>query len=162
MRKFYSFILATASLLSLNLSAEQTLSILKPDVVKEHNIGDVISYFEDANLNISAMKMTKLSKDQAAKFYAEHQGKPFFSGLVEFMSSGPIVALVLEGNGVIAKNRKLMGTTDPKKAEPGTIRADFAESVTRNAVHGSDSPEAAKREIAFFFKADEIFESSRD
>lgn len=159
MKKFCSFILAVASLLSLNLNAEQTLSILKPDVVKEHNIGDIISYFEDANLNISAMKMTRLSKDQAAKFYAEHQGKPFFSDLVEFMSSGPIVALVLEGDGVIAKNRKLMGATDPKKAEQGTIRADFAESVTRNAVHGSDSPEAAKREISFFFKPDEIYSS---
>lgn len=155
--KIFTLVAVLASVFNLGLFAEQTLSIIKPDAVKNHYIGDIISRFEDADLNIDAIKMTKLSKDQAERFYAEHKGKPFFSGLVEFMTSGPIVAMVLEGNDAIAKNRKIMGSTDPKKAEKNTIRADLAESVTRNAVHGSDSSEAAKREIMFFFQADEIF-----
>ncbi len=159
--KIYAWIAAAASVLNLGLFAEQTLSIIKPDAVKNHYIGDIISRFEDANLNIDAIKMTRMTKEQAEKFYAEHREKPFFPELVEFMSSGPIVAMVLEGNDVIAKNRKIMGATDPKKAEKDTLRADFAESVTRNAVHGSDSPEAAKREITFFFKADEIFPAKK-
>lgn len=148
-----------ACLLNLSVFAEQTLSIIKPDAVKNHYIGDIISRFEDENFNIQALKMTRLSKEQAEKFYAEHRERPFFPELVNFMTSGPVVVMVLEGQDAIAKNRKIMGATDPKKAEENTLRADFAESVTRNAVHGSDSPEAAKREIAFFFKGDEIFTS---
>ncbi len=160
MKKLSLFIATFVSLLNLNLAAEQTLSLIKPDAVQDKLIGEIIDRFEEADINISAIKMTRLTKERAAQFYAEHQGKPFFQDLVTFMSSGPIVALVLEGNGVIAKNRKLMGATDPTKAEENTIRADLADSVTRNAVHGSDSVDAAKKEIAFFFQPNEIYPAS--
>jgi nucleoside diphosphate kinase len=155
--KLIAWIAVAVCSLNLGLFAEQTLSIIKPDAVKNHYIGSIVSRFEDEKLNIDAIKMTRLTKEQAEKFYAEHRERPFFNDLVEFMTSGPIVAIVLEGNDAIAKNRKIMGATDPKKADKGTLRADFAESMTRNAVHGSDSPEAAQREIQFFFKTDEIF-----
>lgn len=136
---------------------QQTLSIIKPDAVKNHHIGDIVAKFEKADLKIAAMRMIKLSKEQAGKFYQVHNSKPFYADLVEFMSSGPVVIMVLEGPDAIKKNREIMGATDPSKAQTGTIRHEFAESVTRNAVHGSDSPETAKEEIAFFFKPNEIY-----
>ena len=157
MKKLSFLILAAASLFNLNLAAEQTLTLIKPDAVQDHYIGEIIGRFEDANITISALKMTQLTKERASQFYAEHQGKPFFQDLITFMTSGPIVAMILDGDNVIAKNRKMMGATDPSKAESDTIRADLADSTTRNAVHGSDSVEAAKREIAFFFQPNEIF-----
>lgn len=137
-------------------AVEQTLSIIKPDAVQNNHIGEIISRFEQAGLKIAAIKMTTLSKDQAGKFYNVHRDRPFYRDLVDFMSSGPVVILVLEGNQAITKNREIMGATDPKKADRGTLRADFAESVTRNAVHGSDSPETAKEEIQFFFQPNDI------
>lgn len=137
-------------------SKEQTLSIIKPDAVAGNHIGEIISRFEKAGLTISAIRMEKLTKDQAAKFYAVHKGRAFFPDLVSFMSSGPVVVMVLEGDNAIARNREIMGATDPAKAAKGTIRKDFAGSLTKNAVHGSDSPEAAKEEIAFFFKPQDI------
>lgn len=136
---------------------ERTLSILKPDAVRNRHIGNIISRFEDEGLRVAAIKMVSLTPEQASQFYAIHRDRPFFPGLVKFMSSGPVVVLVLEGNQAIKKNREIMGATDPKKAEKGTIRADFAESVSQNAVHGSDSPEAARQEIIFFFKPNEIY-----
>lgn len=138
------------------LFGEMTLSLIKPDAVADHRIGAIIQRFEKEGLNIVAMKQLHLTKSQVEQFYAEHKGKPFYENLTEYMSSGPIVALVLEGNNAIAKNRTLMGATDPKKAAPGTIRADFARSIDANAVHGSDSADSAKREIAFFFSSLEI------
>lgn len=137
-------------------SEQQTLSIVKPDAVKGHHIGEIVSRFEKAGLKIVAMKMVMLTKPQAMEFYAEHKEKPFFGNLVALMTSGPSVTMVLQGPDAIGKNRELMGATDPKKALPGTIRSDFAESVNSNAVHGSDAPESAQREIRFFFKPDEI------
>jgi len=136
---------------------EQTLSIIKPDGVANQHIGDVVSHFEKNGLRIAAMKMIRLSKERAGEFYIEHKDKPFYSFLKEFMSSGPVVVLVLEGKDAIAKNRKLMGATDPKLAEKGSIRQRFAKSKSENTVHGSDSPVSAKREIAFFFTPEEIF-----
>jgi nucleoside-diphosphate kinase len=136
---------------------EWTLSILKPDVLKNRHIGDIISRFEDAGLRVAAIKMVQLTPEQAAQFYSIHREKPFFPELVQYMSSGPIVAMVLEGDRAISKNRELMGETDPRKAAKGTIRADFAESISHNAVHGSDSPESARQEIAFFFLPNEIY-----
>jgi nucleoside-diphosphate kinase len=136
---------------------EQTLSIIKPDAVADHHIGDIIARFEKSGLHIGAIKMVQLTKQQAQDFYAVHKERPFYPELVEFMISGPVVLMVLEGKDAIAKNRAIMGATDPKKAAPGTLRADFAKSVQSNAVHGSDSPETAKSEIAFFFKPSEIF-----
>lgn len=135
---------------------EQTLSILKPDAVQNKHIGDIIARFEKAGLRVVAIKMVKLSPEEAGEFYKVHRDRPFYSELVKSMSSAPVVALVLEGDQAISKNRKIMGATDPKKADKGTIRADFSESVTRNSVHGSDSPEAAQDEIMFFFKPNEI------
>lgn len=135
---------------------EQTLSIIKPDAVQNNHIGEIISRFEDSGLRIAAIKMVKLNKDQAGKFYQVHKERPFYKELVDFMSSGPIVVLVLEGKQAVTKNRQLMGATDPSKAEKGTIRADLAESMGRNAVHGSDSPEAAQDEILFFFQPSDI------
>ncbi len=137
---------------------EYTLSIIKPDGVSAHHIGDIISRFEKVGLRIAAMKMMQLSLDQARKFYYVHRDRPFYSELVEFMSSGPVVIMVLEGPNAVAANRKLMGATNPQKAEKGTIRADYAESVTHNTVHGSDSSETAREEIAFFFQPNEIFQ----
>lgn len=133
---------------------EQTLSIIKPDAVANNHIGAIITRFEKAGLKVSSLRMMKLTDQQAAEFYAVHKERPFFAELVEFMSSGPVVVMVLEGPDAIAKNRAIMGPTDPKKANPGTIRADFAESVGKNAVHGSDSAAAAKAEIEFFFESD--------
>ena len=138
------------------MAHERTLSIVKPDAVARNLIGEIYSRFEKAGLKIVASKMLSLSEEQAHGFYAEHEGKPFFGPLVEYMRSGPVVVQVLEGEDAIATNRRLMGATNPADAEPGTIRADFAESIDANAVHGSDAPESAAREIAYFFSADEI------
>jgi len=135
---------------------EQTLSIIKPDAVAKNVIGKIIDRFESNGLRIAAMKKIKLTKEDAAKFYEVHKERPFFNDLCEYMSSGPVVVMVLEGENAVAKNRELMGATDPKEAAPGTIRADFAESIEANAVHGSDSLENAKKEIAFFFSKREI------
>lgn len=138
-------------------SKQQTLSIIKPNAVAANHIGAIIDRLEKAGLSIVAIKMTQLSLEQAEQFYAVHKQRPFFPELVKFMSSGPIVAMVLEGNDAVQKNREVMGATDPKKAAPGTIRADFAKSVTENSVHGSDAVETAKEEIAFFFKPFDIY-----
>lgn len=135
---------------------QRTLSIIKPDAVESNHIGDIISRFEKSGLRIVGIKILNLSKDQASKFYQVHRDRPFYPQLVDFMSSGPVVIMVLEGDNAIAKNRELMGATDPKKAASGTIRADYAQSVSRNAVHGSDSPETAKEEILFFFQPNEL------
>ncbi|MCK6637497.1 nucleoside-diphosphate kinase [Campylobacter coli] len=135
---------------------EKTLSIIKPDAVKKGVIGKILDRFESNGLRIGAMKKVQLSKEQAEAFYAVHKERPFFKDLVEFMISGPVVVSVLEGEGAVLKNRDLMGATNPKEAQPGTIRADFAESIDANAVHGSDSLENAKIEIEFFFKSNEI------
>jgi nucleoside-diphosphate kinase len=133
------------------MALQRTLSIIKPDAVKKNVIGQILSRFEGAELKISAMRFTLLSREEAAGFYAVHKDRPFFKDLVEFMISGPVCIQVLEGDEAIQKNRDLMGATDPKQADPGTIRADFAESIDANAVHGSDSPENAATEIAYFF-----------
>lgn len=138
------------------MAVERTLSIIKPDAVAKNVIGKIISRFEDAGLQIAAAKLIKLTQEQAEGFYAEHKERPFFASLVNFMTSGPVVVQVLEGDNAIARNRELMGATNPQAAEPGTIRADFADSIDANAVHGSDSPASAEREIAFFFEADAI------
>lgn len=136
---------------------EQTLSIIKPDATSKNHIGAIVDRFEQAGIHIAGIKMLHLSEAQAGEFYAIHKERPFFGELVEFMTSGPVVVLVLEGEGVIAKNREIMGATDPKKAAPGTIRGDFADSIDCNAVHGSDAPETAAVEIPFFFKPEELF-----
>ena len=133
------------------MSIQRTLSIVKPDAVAKNVIGEIYSRFEKAGLKIIAAKMVHLSEQEAGKFYAVHKERPFFGELVKFMTSGPVMVQVLEGENAIAKNRELMGATDPKKADKGTIRADFAESIDANAVHGSDAPETAAVEIAFFF-----------
>ncbi|EAI7919042.1 nucleoside-diphosphate kinase [Campylobacter jejuni] len=135
---------------------EKTLSIIKPDAVKKGVIGKILDRFESNGLRIAAMKKVQLSKEQAENFYAVHKERPFFKDLVEFMISSPVVVSVLEGEGAVLKNRDLMGATNPKEAKAGTIRADFAESIDANAVHGSDSLENAKIEIEFFFKPNEI------
>ncbi|PAF51751.1 nucleoside-diphosphate kinase [Helicobacter sp. 13S00401-1] len=136
---------------------QRTLSIIKPDAVKKDVIGKIISRFESNGLKIAACKKIFLSTEEAGKFYSVHKERPFFKDLVEFMTSGPVVVMVLEGKDAVAKNRELMGATNPKEAAKGTIRADFAESIDANAVHGSDSLENAKTEIAFFFAESEIF-----
>lgn len=138
------------------MATERTLSIIKPDAVAKNAIGDIYSRFEKAGLQIVGAKMLHLSKEQAEGFYAEHKERGFFADLVGFMTSGPVMVQVLEGEGAIAKNRELMGATNPKEAAPGTIRADFATSIDANAVHGSDAPESAAREISYFFKDDEL------
>ena len=135
---------------------EQTLSILKPDAVKKGVIGKIVDRFESNGLRVAAMKKLQLSQAEDGNFYIVHKDRPFYGELIEFMTSGPVVAMVLEGENAVAKNRELMGATDPKKAEKGTVRADFAESIDANAVHGSDSLENAKVEIAFFFANKEI------
>jgi nucleoside-diphosphate kinase len=138
------------------MAVERTLSIIKPDAVKKNAIGQILARFEKAGLRIIAARMTHLSRKEAEGFYAVHRERPFFRDLVEFMISGPVMIQVLEGESAIAKNRELMGATDPKKAAKGTIRADFADSIDANAVHGSDGPETARKEISFFFpKLDE-------
>ena len=138
------------------MPVERTLSIVKPDAVAKNVIGEIYSRFERAGLKIVAAKMSWLARADAEGFYAVHRGRPFFADLVEFMTSGPVMIQVLEGENAIAKNRDLMGATDPKKAAPGTIRADFAQSIDANAVHGSDGPETARTEIAYFFATLEI------
>ncbi|WP_369857457.1 nucleoside-diphosphate kinase [Candidatus Thalassolituus haligoni] len=138
------------------MAVERTLSIVKPDAVAKNAIGDIMARFEKAGLSIVAAKMVRLGDDKAGGFYAEHKERPFYKHLVAFMTSGPVVVQVLEGENAILLNRELMGATNPKEAAAGTIRADFAESIDANAVHGSDSAESAAREIAYFFSADEI------
>jgi nucleoside-diphosphate kinase len=138
------------------VTVERTLSIIKPDAVAKNVIGEIIARFEQAGLKIAALKLQQLTKEQAEGFYAEHKERPFFSDLVEFMTSGPVVVQVLEGDGAIVKNRDLMGATNPQEAEAGTIRADFAQSIDANAVHGSDSAESAAREISYFFEAADL------
>jgi nucleoside-diphosphate kinase len=133
------------------MATEKTLSIIKPNAVAKNAIGAICGRFEDAGLRIVAARMLHMSREQAVAFYAVHQGKPFFEELIAFMTSGPVLAMALEGEDAIAKNRELMGATNPAKAAPGTIRADFADSFTENAVHGSDAPDTAEVEIAFFF-----------
>ncbi|ABM18215.1 MULTISPECIES: nucleoside-diphosphate kinase [Marinobacter] len=138
------------------MANERTLSIIKPDAVAKNVIGEIYSRFEKADLKIVAAKMMHLTQEQAEGFYAEHKERPFFNDLVAFMTSGPVVVQVLEGEGAILKNRELMGATNPKEAEAGTIRADFASSIDANAVHGSDSAASAEREVAYFFNDNEI------
>jgi nucleoside-diphosphate kinase len=138
------------------MTKERTLSIIKPDAVAKHHIGDIISRFEKNGLQVVGIKMIRMTPEQAGQFYAVHKGRPFYDDLVKRMSSGPVVVLVLDGDDAVAKNRKLMGATDSKEAEKGTIRADFAVSKGENTVHGSDSNENAAIEIAFFFKPDEL------
>ena len=138
------------------MAIEQTLSIIKPDAVSKNIIGKIISRFEENGLHLVAGKLVHLSDGMASGFYAEHEGRPFFNDLKTFMTSGPVFVQVLEGEGAILKNRELMGNTNPKEAEPGTIRADFANSIDANAVHGSDSETSALREINYFFTNEEI------
>ena len=142
------------------MAIERTFSIVKPDAVAKNVIGEIYSRFEKNGLSIVAAKMLRLSQAEAEGFYAEHKGRPFFPALIEFMTSGPVTVQVLEGEGAIAKNRELMGATNPQEATPGTIRADFAESIDANAVHGSDSPESAAREIAYFFASSDLCDRS--
>jgi nucleoside-diphosphate kinase len=139
------------------MAVERTLSIIKPDAVAKNVIGKIYSRFETNGLKIAAARMVHLSRQDAEGFYAVHKERPFFKDLVEFMISGPVMVQVLEGEGAIAKNRDLMGATDPKKAAAGTIRADFADSIDANAVHGSDAPETAAVEIAYFFPALNVY-----
>ncbi|WP_290868906.1 nucleoside-diphosphate kinase [Aquabacterium sp.] len=139
------------------MAIERTLSIIKPDAVAKNVIGQIVSRFEAAGLKIAAAKLVQLSQAEAEAFYAVHAARPFFKDLVSFMISGPVFVQVLEGEGAILKNRDLMGATDPKKAEKGTIRADFADSIDANAVHGSDAAETAAQEIAFFFPALNVY-----
>jgi len=139
------------------MALERTLSIIKPDAVAKNVIGEIYSRFEKGGLKVVASKMKHLSRKEAEGFYAVHRERPFFNALVEFMISGPVMIQALEGEDAIAKNRELMGATNPKDAAPGTIRADFADSIDANAVHGSDAPETAAVEIAYFFASTEIF-----
>ena len=139
------------------MAIQQTLSIIKPDAVRKNNIGAITQRFEEAGLKVIAARMEKLTINQAKKFYQVHKERPFFNQLVDFICSGPIMIQVIEGPNAILKNRELMGATDPMQAEAGTIRADFAESIGQNAVHGSDSPETARQEVAFFFTQDQCF-----
>jgi len=139
------------------MAVERTFSIIKPDAVAKNAIGQILSRFEAAGLKVIAARMMHLSRGQAEGFYAVHRERPFFKDLVDFMISGPVLVQVLQGESAIAKNRELMGATDPKRAAKGTIRADFADSIDANAVHGSDAPETARAEIAFFFPGYEVF-----
>ncbi len=143
------------------MAVERTISIIKPDAVAKNAIGDIYSRFEKAGLKVIAARMIHLSQEQAEGFYAEHKERPFFSALVGFMTSGPVMVQVLEGEDAVLKNRELMGATNPADAEPGTIRADFAQSIDENAVHGSDSTESAAREIAYFFTEDQLCPRTR-
>lgn len=138
------------------MAIERTLSIIKPDAVAQNKIGKILNKFEEKGLKMVAAKMLHLSNDDAGRFYEVHKARPFYNDLVKFMSSGPVLVLVLEGENAILKNRDIMGATNPKEAAPGTIRAEFAKSIDENAVHGSDAPETAKVEIDFFFKPGEI------
>ena len=139
------------------MAVERTLSIIKPDAVAKNVIGQIYTRFEGAGLKIIAARMTQMSRADAEGFYAVHKARPFFKDLVDFMTSGPVIIQVLEGDDAMQKNRELMGATDPKKADPGTIRADFAASIDANAVHGSDAPETAAIEIAYFFPACDVY-----
>jgi nucleoside-diphosphate kinase len=139
------------------MAVERTLSIIKPDAVAKNVIGQIYARFEQAGLKVIAARMSHLSQRDAEGFYAVHKGRPFFNDLVKFMISGPVMIQVLEGENAILKNRDLMGATDPKKAAAGTIRADFAQSIDANAVHGSDAPETAQQEIAYFFPAHQVY-----
>lgn len=139
------------------MSLERTLSIIKPDAISKQLIGQVISRFEKAGLRVAGIKMLHLSKHQAEAFYEIHKDRPFFNSLIAFMCSGPVIVQVLEGENAIARNREIMGATNPREAQAGTIRADFADSIDHNVVHGSDSPQTAQQEIEFFFKTNEIF-----
>lgn len=143
------------------MAVQRTFSIIKPDAVAKNVIGEITTRFEKAGLRVVASKMVQLSAREAGAFYAEHKERPFFNDLVSFMTSGPVIVQVLEGEDAIAKNRELMGATNPKEAAAGTIRADFAQSIDENAVHGSDSEEAAAREIAFFFASTELCDRIR-
>jgi nucleoside-diphosphate kinase len=139
------------------MAFEYTLSIIKPDAVAKNVVGKIISRFEEGGLKVAAARMMHLSQEEASQFYAVHRERPFFADLVKFMTSGPVLVQVLAGENAIAKNRDLMGATNPKDARPGTIRADFADSIDANAVHGSDSAETAKQEIAYFFESSVVF-----
>ena len=139
------------------MAVQRTFSIIKPDAVAKNVVGQIVSRFESHGLKVVASRMKHLSRGEAEGFYSVHRERPFFKDLVEFMISGPVVLQVLEGENAIAKNRELMGATDPKKADPGTIRADFASSIDANAVHGSDAPETAAIEIAYFFPACDVY-----
>lgn len=138
------------------MALERTLSILKPDAVSKNHMGSIITRFEESGLRPVAMKMVQLTRENGEAFYAVHQSRPFFNDLVNFMISGPVLVMVLEGENAVLKNREIMGATNPKEAAPGTIRRDFAENIDENAVHGSDSAETAKEEIQFFFSVSEI------
>lgn len=142
------------------MAIERTLSIIKPGAVRDNHIGGIVAKFEAAGLRVIASKMIRMSDAQAGEFYDVHRDKPFFDELVEFMTYGPVVVQVLEGESAIRANREVMGATNPAQAAPGTIRADFATSITENAVHGSDGPDTARTEISFFFKGSEIFSRS--
>jgi nucleoside-diphosphate kinase len=139
------------------MAVERTLSIIKPDAVAKNAIGEIYNRFEKAGLKVIAAKMVRLSRSDAEGFYAVHRERPFFTPLVEFMISGPVMVQVLEGENAIQKNRDLMGATDPRKAAPGTIRADFAQSIDANAVHGSDGPDTAREEVAYFFAQHQVY-----
>ena len=143
------------------MAIERTISIIKPDAVAKNVIGEIYSRFEKAGLKVIAAKMKHLSREEAEGFYAVHRERPFFGELVEYMTSGPIMVQVLEGESAIARNREVMGATNPRDAAPGTIRADFAEDITENAVHGSDAPETAATEIAYFFSDSELCPRTR-
>jgi nucleoside-diphosphate kinase len=143
------------------MAIERTISIIKPDAVAKNVIGDIYSRFEQAGLKVVAARMIHLSQEQAEGFYAEHKERPFFGALVSFMTSGPVMVQVLEGEGAVLKNRDLMGATNPADADAGTIRADFAQSIDENAAHGSDSTESAAREIAYFFTEDQLCARTR-
>ncbi len=143
------------------MAIERTLSIIKPDAVAKNAVGAIIARFEEAGLRVVAARMLHLNRKKAEGFYAVHKERPFFPELVEFMTSGPVLVQVLEGKGAVDKNRQIMGATNPAEAEPGTIRADFADEITENAVHGSDSPENAATEIAYFFPTEEICPRTR-
>ena len=138
------------------MAKEMTFSIIKPNAVKKGVIGDVISHFENSGLKVAAAKLTVISRQKCEEFYAEHKARPFFGELVQFMTSGPVLLMALSGEGAIMKNREIMGATDPKKAAPGTVRAKHGDNVGENAVHGSDSPESAARELSLFFEKSEF------
>ncbi len=143
------------------MAVERTLSIIKPDAVAKNVIGEIYSRFEQAGLRIIAAKMLHLTREQAGEFYAVHKERPFYNDLVDFMTSGPVMVQVLEGEDAISRNREIMGATNPAEAASGTIRADFASSIDENAVHGSDGPDTARQEIAFFFSDEELCERTR-
>lgn len=157
MRKFLaSLAIFMAATVGLQAAQEQTLAIIKPDAVANNHIGDIISRYEKNGLHVTALKIVRLNKQQAEKFYEVHKDRPFYKDLTTFMSSGPVVAIVLAGDNSVARNRELIGATNPKEAAKGTIRADFAKSMTENAIHGSDSLDNAKAEISFFFPTYEL------